>query len=36
MRKAKITHGTPTAEMEQVRKMIRDLKAGAKRLVERV
>ena len=36
MRKAKITHGARTAEMEQVRKMIRDLKAGAKRLAERV
>ena len=34
MRKAKTTHGMRTAEMEQVRKMVRDLKAGAKRLVE--
>lgn len=34
MRKAKTTHGGRTAEMEGVRKMIRDLKAGAKRLVE--
>jgi hypothetical protein len=29
MRKAKTTHGGRTAEMERVRKMIRDLKAGA-------
>jgi hypothetical protein len=34
MRKAKTTHGGRMAEMEQVRKVIRDLKAGAKRLVE--
>jgi hypothetical protein len=34
LRKAKTTHGMHTAEMERVRKMIRDLKAGAKRLVE--
>ena len=34
LRKAKTTHGMRTAEMERVRKMMRDLKAGAKRLVE--
>ena len=34
LRKAKTTHGMRTAEMERVGKMIRDLKAGAKRLVE--
>lgn len=34
MRDAKTTHGNRTAEMELVRKLIRDLKAGAKRLVE--
>ena len=36
MRKAKTTHGLRTAEMERVHKMIRDLKAGAKVLIERV
>jgi len=34
MRKAKITHGQRTAEMERMRKMVRELIAGAKRLVE--
>jgi hypothetical protein len=33
LRKAKTTNGLRTAEREQVRKMIRDLKVGAKRLV---
>ena len=34
LQKAKMTHGLRVAEMERVRKMIWDLKAGAKRLVE--
>src|SRR3954454_2503073 len=34
MRTAKTTHGQRTAEMEQIRAMVRKLKAEAKRLVE--
>jgi hypothetical protein len=34
MRAAKTTHGQRTAEMEQIRGMVRKLKAEAKRLVE--
>ena len=34
MRAAKTTHGQRTAEMEQIRAMVRQLKAEAKRLVE--
>jgi hypothetical protein len=31
---ARTTHGMRTAEMEQMRKLVRALRAGAKRLVE--
>jgi hypothetical protein len=31
---ARTTHGMRTAEMERLRGLVRDLKAGAKRLVE--
>ena len=35
IRKARTTHGMRTAEMEQMRKLIRVLRRDAKRLVER-
>jgi hypothetical protein len=34
IRAAQTTHGMRTAEMEQMRKLVRELRAGAKRLVE--
>jgi hypothetical protein len=34
IRAAQTTHGLRTAEMEQMRKLVRELRAGAKRLVE--
>jgi hypothetical protein len=34
MRAAKTTHGRRTAEMTQMRAMVRELKAEARRLVE--
>jgi hypothetical protein len=34
IRAARTTHGTRTAEMEQMRKLVRGLRASAKRLVE--
>jgi ribosomal protein L32 len=34
IRAARTTHGMRTAEMEQMRKLVRQLRAGAKRLVE--
>jgi hypothetical protein len=34
IRAARTTHGMRTAEMEQMRKLVRELRAGAKRLVE--
>jgi hypothetical protein len=34
IRAARTTHGMRTAEMERLRGLVRDLKAGAKRLVE--
>jgi hypothetical protein len=34
IRGARTTHGLRTAEMEQMRKLVRELRAGAKRLVE--
>ena len=36
IRAAQTTHGMRTAEMEQMRKLVRELRAGAKRLVELV
>ena len=36
IRTARTTHGMRTAEMEQIRKLVRELRAGAKRLVELV
>ena len=36
IRAARTTHGMRTAEMEQMRKLVRELRAGAKRLVELV
>src|SRR6476646_2287774 len=35
IRAARTTHGMRTAEMEQMRKLVRELRAGAKRLVEK-
>jgi hypothetical protein len=32
--KARTVHGAFSAEMEQMRKLVRELRAGAKRLVE--
>ena len=34
IRAARTTHGMRTAEMEQMRKLVRELRAGAKRLAE--
>jgi hypothetical protein len=34
IRAARTTHGMRTAEMEQMRKLMRELRAGAKRLME--
>jgi hypothetical protein len=34
IRAARTTHGMRTTEMEQMRKLLRELRAGAKRLVE--
>jgi hypothetical protein len=34
IRPARTTHGMRTAEMEQMRELVRELRAGAKRLVE--
>ena len=34
IRAARTTHGMRTAEMEQMRALVRELRAGAKRLVE--
>jgi hypothetical protein len=34
IRAARTTHGMRTAEMEQMRRLVRELRAGAKRLVE--
>jgi hypothetical protein len=36
IRAARTTHGLRTAEMEQMRKLVRELRVGAKRLVELV
>ena len=36
IRAAQTTHGLRTAEMEQMRKLLRDLRAEAKRLAELV
>ena len=36
IRAAQTTHGMRTAEMEQMRKLVRELRAEAKRLVELV
>jgi hypothetical protein len=36
IRAAQTTHGLRTAEMEQMRKLVRELRVGTKRLVELV